>query len=183
LPLISPIITPRLPGNSSGPPANWQFFTLVFFTQCTSFSPSLTCSFYIGTFTEHVLSSGPFVNWYFFTSGFYTMYVFLPPYMRFLTRVFFTECVFPPAPPPTGSFLHLIFLHNAFFSPSLACVFYRRVFFTECVFFLRSPHQLVVFFTLCFLHNAIFSPSPACSFLHVSFFTDCVFSSGPPTNW
>ncbi len=110
-------------------------------------------------FTECIFSSGPprqlvfFYTWVFL----HNVRFFSLPHMRFFTQEFFTECISPPAPPPTGSFLHVVFLHNVcFFLPPLYA-FHK--FYT--VYFLSAP-LLTGSLTWAFTQRMLSFPYPVC---------------------
>jgi hypothetical protein len=85
------------------------------------------------------------------------MYVFSPSLIcGFYTRTCLQGVFFPPAPPPTGSFLHLGF-------------------FTQWTFFFSLTYMRF-FYTIIFLQSAFFPAPPPTD----RFFTECVFPPAPP---
>ncbi len=82
------------------------FYIWIFYTMYV-FSPFPTCSsrqfLHIAFFLWPPCQRVAFDTWFF------TQCTYILPPLCFFTRDFCTEHVFPPAPRPTGSFLHLAF--------------------------------------------------------------------------
>ncbi len=126
-------------------PPTGSFFTPGVFLQCTvSPSPTGVCTRIIA---ECILPLAPLTTDSFYTWGFLHNGCFssTPTCGFFYTGVFLQSAFFPPAPPPTGSFLHWGPFTMYVFISLPYMFFYTRT--LQNAFFLRPPCQLVIFYT------------------------------------